>query len=234
MVQPVEVQLKEFEQLRQEIVARINLAYALIALELTVLGAGLTVFDKFPEVVVGLAVASSFLWLIFIDHAAQVYKLAAYISLWLAPQVRSDAPGSLRWEEFLRQVDQGGEDTARALYRREGAPRPDGWIKSGGPSPFLAALFGGSPPVLLAAYAASSGLSGPLAEQAVRGGVLLASLGFWLLALWRYRAFQLTVRCINAAIAEGRERAVAAPPGADADGTTGDGPPPSGGPRVGS
>lgn len=206
MSQSVEVQLAEFEQLRQEIVTRINLAYALIAIDLTVLGAGLTLFDKLPEVVVGLAVASSFLWLIFIDHAAQVYKLAAYISLWLAPALRTAVPGSLRWEEFLRMVDQGGTETARALYHRDGAPLPRSWIKSGGPSPFLAALFGGSPPVLLTAYATSSDLSGSLAEQALRGGVLLASLAFWLLAVQRYWSFRSTVRCINSAITESRRR----------------------------
>ncbi|SNS13591.1 hypothetical protein SAMN06893096_102176 [Geodermatophilus pulveris] len=206
MASPLEAHVKEYEQLRQEILARINLAYALIALDLTVLGAGLTVFDTLPDVVAGLAVASSFLWLIFIDHAAQVYKLAAYIALWLAPEIRTAAPGSLRWEEFLRQVDQGGAKTAHALFGRQDAPQPVGWIKSGGPSPFLAALFGGSPPVLLAAYAASSGLSGSLGEQAVRGGVLFASLGFWLLAMSRYRSFRWTVKYINEAIAESRER----------------------------
>ncbi|MGY1701241.1 hypothetical protein [Geodermatophilus sp. SYSU D00766] len=208
----VDVQLKEFEQLRQEIVTRINLAYALIAVELTILGAGLTLFEKLPEVVIGLAVASSFLWLIFIDHAVQVYKLAAYIALWIGPRLRSAVPGSLLWEEFLRRVDGGRAEAAHALFGRDDAPKPTGWVKSGGPSAVLAFLFGGSPPVLVAAYLAAAELSGPPLEQAVRWGALGVTAALWSLALLRYRCFRATVASIKAAILERSDGEGAATP----------------------
>lgn len=199
MADKVDVYLKEYEQLRQELLGRINLAYALIALDLTVLGAGLTVFQTFPEVVVGLAVASSFLWLFFMDHASQVYKIAAYTALRLGPLLRATAPESLRWEEFLRDLDSGTESASRALFGSVGND-VRGWIVSGGSSSFLALLFGGSPVVLLIAFGASSGLNGTLSERLVRLGVLLVSSAVWVVALIRWIRFKRTVKAVNSAI----------------------------------
>ena len=200
MTSGLDVYLKEYEQLRQELTSRINLAYALIALDLTVLGAGLTVFQAFPEIVVGLSAVSCFLWLIFMDHASQVYKIAAYISLHIAPNLRAVASHSMRWEEFLRKVDAGGRPASEELYGAPDQAVPREWIVSGGPSKYLAMLFGGSSPILVIAFVASTGVDGTWPERLLRAGVLLGSLGVWLMALIRYRSFQQTIRAINRAI----------------------------------
>ncbi|AGZ43842.1 hypothetical protein [Actinoplanes friuliensis] len=200
MADRIDVHLKEYEQLRHELVHRIGLAYALITLNLTVLGAGLTVLQRLPAVGVGLAIASSSLWLFFIDHASQVYKIAAYIALRIGPAVRTVAPEAFRWEEFVRELDAGGSRASRVLYPGQSGPAPQNWIVSGGPSRYLAALFGGSPPILLIAFIVSSGFDGSAAEVVLRFVVLLAGLGIWAIALTRYRAFRRTVSAINEAI----------------------------------
>jgi hypothetical protein len=203
MAHDVDVYLKEFQLLREELVTRTNLAYALIAVDLTVLGAGLTVFQALPPAALGLAAVSSFLWLIFMDHASQVYKIAAYISLRLAPELRAVAPLALQWERFLRELDAGGQRTANALYRQGKGSAPKHWITSGASSKYTATLFAGSPPVLLIAFAVSAATPKThvsLAEHLVELAALLLSFGIWVRAIIRFRHYLHTLRAISAAI----------------------------------
>lgn len=110
-----EVDLAEFGQLRDEINNRTQIAFTLIVAELTGLGAGLSVIDKVPDVLLGLAAVSGFLWLLWLDMAGQVHKIAAYLALHLAPRLRDASPGALGWEAFYREVDAGGARAAKAL-----------------------------------------------------------------------------------------------------------------------
>jgi hypothetical protein len=88
------VALSEYDSLRSEINNRTTLAYTLISLELAAVGAGLSVITKLPDVLLGLAAVSCFLWLFWVDHAGAVYKLASYIALELAPKLSTqDRPG---------------------------------------------------------------------------------------------------------------------------------------------
>jgi hypothetical protein len=200
MADAADVYLMEFEQLRDELVQRTNMSYALIALDLTALGAGLTVFQAFPAIVIGLAVVTSFLWLIYIDHASQIYKIAAYIALRLAPRLEETATAAMQWENFLRQLDKGGPEAAAALSGPGDHRTPRHWIVSGGPGTYVAALFAASPPVLLATFAISSGIGGDALERLLRLAVLLATYAVWVGSIVRFCHFQETVRAINAAI----------------------------------
>jgi hypothetical protein len=200
MADAADVYLMEFEQLRNELVQRTNMAYAVVALDLTALGAGLTVFQTFPAIVVGLAVVASFLWLIYMDHASQTYKIAAYIALRLAPKLEGTAPGAMQWEHFLRELDEGDETAAAALYGPDYDRAPKHWIVSGGPGRYVATLFAASPPLLLVAFAVSSARGGDFLERILRGTVLLAALAVWVGSIIRFRHFRETIKVINAAI----------------------------------
>ena len=148
MAERHDADLLEFERLRTEIDGRTQLAFGLVTLEVTALGAGLSVFERFPDVVVGLAVVSSILWTLYLDHSGQVRKLAAYIGLRLAPRLRASDHDVLGWESFLRELDAGGEVTRRALgnisVKRLRVYKTRS-IELG-----MNAMFGGTPLVLLA------------------------------------------------------------------------------------
>lgn len=111
------VDLAEFDHLRIEIDNRTKLSNQLISYQLTALGAGIAVFTKYPDVLLGLSAVSTFLWLFWIDHTTQIYKIAAYLELKIAPRLRKDDGGDLLgWERFLRRIDIGGATAERELY----------------------------------------------------------------------------------------------------------------------
>src|SRR5437588_5584259 len=113
-----EVDLTEFVRLRDEIDNRTDLSTKLVLAEITALGAGLSVMGRVPElpdVMLGLAAVSTFLWLFWMDHTEQIYKIALYIAQRLAPRLQQSHPGSLAWEKFGRGL--GG---AKREMRRPG------------------------------------------------------------------------------------------------------------------
>src|SRR6266481_5511058 len=91
------VDLCEFKELRAEINNRTQLSTGLVGLQLAAIGSGLAVIKDYPDVVLALAALSSFLWLLWIDHTSQIYKIAAYIGLKLAPRLRSGNSELLGW-----------------------------------------------------------------------------------------------------------------------------------------
>src|SRR5215471_17255465 len=84
------INLTEYKQLRGEINNRTQLSAGLVALQLTALGAGIFVMKEHPAVVIALTAVSSFLWLLWIDHTSQIYKIAFYIGMNLAPRLREE------------------------------------------------------------------------------------------------------------------------------------------------
>jgi len=151
----------EAQCLRGEITTRITLMHAVIALEIAALGTGLTVISKPTYVLAALGVASSFLWLLWMDQSLYTYKAAAYLSIWLAPQV-SELAGypALGWETFLRRMEDNGDNSRRALYpgqrgghRLAHAGRHAEW--------YVPLLFAATPPLLLILYVTDTG-DGPL------------------------------------------------------------------------
>jgi hypothetical protein len=203
----------EYEQMRQEIDSRTNLAYTLIALELAALGAGISVIDKVPEVLMGAAIVSSYLWLFWMDHAGQVYKIASYIALRLAPRARKTAPGALGWEAYLREIDAGGERSQRALFGPEKVMRRRQLARSGSADWSTGLLFGGTPPLLLVAYGVLEAHRGP---NAIRLVALALIALLWLFTCGRFRAFRRNIQLISAAISAETKKEFPLPSALDA------------------
>lgn len=184
-----EVDLCEYEQLRNEINNRTQMSTGLVGLQLAALGAGLSVLDKHADVVIALAAVSAFLWLLWIDHTSQVYKIAAYIGLQLAPRLSGLGQGVLGWERFMRILDKGGRHAGDLLF--PGASQSQvpvlraasiGW--------FISLLFGLSPPLMLALFAIANKIDVlDLGTLSVQRLMLLLALVAWLYALRQYLVF---------------------------------------------
>ncbi|HYY75098.1 MAG TPA: hypothetical protein VE644_02130 [Gaiellaceae bacterium] len=185
-----DVDLAEFQKLRDEIMARTQLVNTLVGVELAALGAGISSFTAVPDVLIGLAAVSSFLWLLWLDHAEQVQKIAAYIALRLRPRLAVGTDQVLRWETYMRQLD-----------REPRMPHTQAV------SNYIAGLFAGGPVVLLTIY----GLvvndrfeDGSFPQVARFVGLGIAVL-LWLVTLRQYRVFRGVVATIERAIGEARK-----------------------------
>ncbi len=201
------VNLCEYEQLRSEINNRTNLAAGLIAIQLAALGAGLSILNDLPDIVVALAIISSLLWLMWIDHASQVYKIAAYISLYLAPRLREGDETVLGWESFMRKFDQGGQQAADALYQglvsKHIKVLPTSTI--GG---FISGLFGASAPLLISGFVFSmyEELAKWSSILSLRGVLVILATMVWLYAWSKYRLFVAMRIAIDQAVMEKASR----------------------------
>ena len=199
--------LHAFERLREEIDNRTRLGNALLVGEVTALGAGISVVSSanFIEALLGMALVTSYLWLLWLDHTQQVFKIAAYVALQLAPRLRSVNRGALGWEGFLRRLDQGGKEAAKVLYpmKRAHESGPDVTI---GPTRSIVGhvswVFGALPLVLLIIY-------GYLRyDYLYRGGMgawgrvagFVLALGLWGISLGQWRQFTRSVNAIEDAV----------------------------------
>lgn len=194
------VHLAEFDRLREEIDNRTQLSTNLVIAELTAFGAGISFFDKVPDVLVGLALVSSYLWLLWLDHTEQIYKIAAYIGCRLAPRMRAGEE-ALGWEHFLRVLDAGGVAATEALFgvsaeRREVEVQPTRNVGR-----YIMLLFGVSPPALLLLYLLpfERGPAGML-EETLRFAAVLLALALWAYACRQYRRFRRTITTIDDAL----------------------------------
>jgi hypothetical protein len=101
---PGEIDLREFDKLRDEIVARQHSMMALWTAEITVLAASVSFAQKLPEVLVGGAAASICIWMGYVGERRQVNRLGAYIRGELAPRLQTlhpSHPNPLGWEEAV-------------------------------------------------------------------------------------------------------------------------------------
>ncbi|MGH3112228.1 MAG: hypothetical protein ACRDOP_02035, partial [Gaiellaceae bacterium] len=166
-----DVDLAEFQKLRDEIMARTQLVNTLVGVELAALGAGISSFTTVPDVLIGLAAVSSFLWLLWLDHAEQVQKIAAYIALRLRPRLAVGTDQVLRWETYMRQLD-----------REPRMPHTQAV------SNYIAGLFAGVPVVLLSIYGlvvSDRFADGSLAQIGRFVGLAIA-VALWLVTLRQY------------------------------------------------
>jgi hypothetical protein len=195
------IALSEYENLRSEINNRTTLAYTLISLELAAFGAGISFINNVPDVLLGLAAVSSFLWLFWIDHAGAVYKLASYIALELSPKLSTTAGGPvLEWEYFLRRLNKDRE-TARATLYPQGATNQGAYIQpTTAADRYTMLLFGGSAPILIVGYLVTI-----LGRANHRSAVVIwlsaaAAAALWLFALIRFLGFRRMVEDLGRAI----------------------------------
>ncbi len=116
----ISIHLAEYASLRQEIDNRTRLANQLVFSQLTVLGAGMAVFDVdkafVQDVLLGLAAISACLWLFWLDHLRQIFKIGAYIGLRLAPILQGFDARALGWEKFLREIDSDEHRAGAAIF----------------------------------------------------------------------------------------------------------------------
>ncbi|BAY77633.1 hypothetical protein NIES25_41000 [Nostoc linckia NIES-25] len=196
------VNLCEYEQLRNEINNRTNLSASLVALQLTALGAGLSVLEKFPDVVIALAAVSSFLWLLWIDHTSQIYKIAAYIGLCLAPQLSEGNEQLLGWEHFMRTLDQGNHKAGEVLFGDSSKNLKV--LKTEVIGRFISILFGGSPPVLIVGFAIAKyqEIFNWNSIFSLRGAILVLASIAWLYARNKYLLFLKMRESIDQALLE--------------------------------
>ena len=185
-----DVDLAEFQKLRDEIMARTQLVNTLVGVELAALGAGISSFTTVPDVLIGLAAVSSFLWLLWLDHAEQVQKIAAYIALRLRPRLAVGADQVLRWETYMRQLD-----------REPRMPHTQAV------SNYIAGLFAGGPVVLLTIYGlvVSDRFEDGSFPQVARFVGLGIAVLLWLVTLRQYRVFRGVVATIERAIGKARQ-----------------------------
>lgn len=190
------VDVVEFQQLREEIQNRTKLQGSVVALQLAALGAALSVFDKFSDGLLAIAFVGCLLWLIWIDHQSQIYKLAAYLELVLAPRLRARNRNALGWEQFARFID--GPKRSRVFGKLHA------WLDTKSIATFIALLFGFTPVLLVAVWFATEWdtlcHSGPRCRVS-RGTILLvASCAFWVFTILKYVTLRRMLIGINAII----------------------------------
>jgi hypothetical protein len=204
-----DIDAAEVESLRQEITNRISLMNALVALQLAALGTGLTISGHWVHVLAGLAAISSFLWLLWIDQSISTYKLAAYLAIEMAPKLSEYAGRPvLGWEYFLRQVEAGGERSARALYgdhARGDARDQVRTSRSVRADWYVPLLFGCTPPLLLTLYVAA-GVREPAGVVLIVASSLLATL-LWIFTVVRFTDFVRNTNVLDQAIIAAGDRA---------------------------
>ncbi|MGH2572133.1 MAG: hypothetical protein ACRDGU_01360 [Actinomycetota bacterium] len=166
------IDLAEFQKLRDEITGRMQLQTTIVGAQLAVLGTGLSLLTTSPEILLGLAAISSFLWLLWLDHAEQVHKIGLYVGSVLAPRLGRVGPGALGWERFLRDLDRGHPEGRRV-------------------GNYVAVLFGGSSAFLSITYGArmldvSDGTTWPFLGRLI--GLLLV-LSLLVVAASRHRLY---------------------------------------------
>lgn len=170
----ISIYLSEYESLRREIEMRATLSSSLVALELSALGIGLVAAKGLIDLYAGLAFLSAILWLFWLDHTEQIWKLATYISIQLRPVLVDAAPNALRWEQFLRDLD------ARRVVR-----------STKNAAFYITLLFASMPPLLgVVFFAAAIHESNSL--DLIMAGRLTAFIGvfaFWVYALMQFRSF---------------------------------------------
>jgi hypothetical protein len=101
------VHLEEYKQLRDEIKTRLTLSNQLVAYTVTALAAGIAIFEKYPDAILGLTLVTSCFWLLWLDQSAQIFKIAYYIAIRLAPRLCVGDDEVLGWEPFVRKLDNG-------------------------------------------------------------------------------------------------------------------------------
>lgn len=203
----ISIHLAEYASLRQEIDNRTRLANQLVFSQLTVLGAGMAVFDVdkvfLQDVLLGLAAISACLWLFWLDHLRQVFKIGAYIGLRLAPILQGFDARALGWEKFLREIDSDEHRAGIAIFGDPaGRSIRFGKTRSIGANTTL--LFGAITPVLIAVYLSAymepiltGGLAG---ADTIRVVAVLATVGVWGAAVRQALQLRRTMDAISDAV----------------------------------
>jgi hypothetical protein len=99
--QAVEIDLREFDRLRDEIQNRGAHMVTFMQMEFVAVGAAVSVAAKLPEALLGASVASFLLWMPYVEDRIQIANLGWYIGTRLAPLLRKTNPDALGWEIWV-------------------------------------------------------------------------------------------------------------------------------------
>jgi hypothetical protein len=168
----VEVHLREYDSLRREIETRATLSSSLIALELSALGVGLLAAPNFVDLYAGLGFLTVVLWLFWLDHTEQIWKLATYIAIRLRPALATVHSSALGWEPFLRELD------ARPLIRSTTYV-----------AMYITLMYASVPPLFVTVYIINALKGQPELVMGVRLVSAVAIVAFWAFALHQFRQF---------------------------------------------
>ncbi len=155
----VQIVLQEYQQMRHEIDNRTQISNTLLLGLGLALGTGLTVVSAYHEVLLGMAVVTSFLWVLYLDHTESIFKAAAYIVFVLSSRLQDVSSGALGWEIFRRRLEGTKATSWAVLHPRQSAEdEPDVPDSFTVPTPalsinlFVGGLFLGLPFILILAY----------------------------------------------------------------------------------
>jgi hypothetical protein len=189
------VHLAEYQALRQEVNNRQTVSNALIAADLTALGVGLSIARQYPAILIGLGVVSSLIWLFWLVHTLQIYRIALYIALELRPRlVRIYGCTVLDWEAYVRFLTFSRHTQTRLFAKYRHVEREMD-VSRNVDGIYISLLLGGATPLLLAAsviadlHSHSNGLPWVLA--------VAATLALWLYAFSRAIVTLRTTRVIS-------------------------------------
>lgn len=204
----IQLDTAELQCLRQEITTRITLMNGIIALELATIGTGLTAISRANFVLVGLAAASSFLWLLWMDQSLYTYKIAAYLAVELAPRLGELVQRPvLGWEGFVRLIEANGESSEHALYPHSAGKKRHLRFSGRHAEWYVPLLFLVTPLLLLARYTVEAHRSAVLiAAACVVGGSI------WVYTVTRFALLTHDIKVLNDAILTARARQTGSQP----------------------
>jgi hypothetical protein len=220
----VEIDLLDYERVRDEIDSRTSLSSQLLNYDLVIIGAVLSAYDKLPhEVTAVVSCISCVFWLMWLDHTSQIYKLAAYVELALAPRLRSMYPDVLKWEYFLRELDSGGERAEKVLY---GAASSKKTVipQTGTISRYISILFGGSAIALLVVFlndfyasilncfSSVTKLDRPASLDALHLGLAIAAIVLLIYAYSKNNSLKRFINTVGDAVKQRSDRPPASTP----------------------
>jgi hypothetical protein len=195
------VDLEEFKQLREEINNRTKLSNELFSYSIAALGVGFAIFKEYPDALLGLSVVITLFWLLWLDHLAQVFKIASYIALHLAPRLRFDDKDALEWEHFRRRIDADSALMTQAGAKMITIPKTKSTIG------YAAVLFCGSAPLMMLLYWFEQ-MRGHAVDAAywIRVFAIACAAAIWLFAIYRARKMVSMMKSIDAAILASRAK----------------------------
>ena len=204
-----DVDLVEFQRVRAEIDNRTTISETIILGHITALGTGLSLSGKVPDVLLALSYVSSLLWLSWLAHTRQIYKLSGYVATQLGPRFpHPPVKRALYWEEYSRMVDRVGL-TAYELTYPELLAKATATTNQHQNISWFIGLFFACGPLLLSIYvfivarkqcSIEEALSEPL--NYLRLLMVIGSLFLWHAARKRYREIDEVRKAIEAAVLE--------------------------------
>ncbi len=204
-----DVDLVEFQRLRAEIDNRTTISETIILACITALGTGVSLLEKTPDIVLALSFVSSLLWLSWLAHTRQIYKLSGYIAMQLGPRFpHSPSNPALYWEEYSRMVDRVGLAAYRLSYPELLAKVTPNLVQHRNISWFIR-LFFSCGPLLLFIYVFSIARKQCSIEEAVsqplnylRLLMVFGSLWVWNVARKRFKETDAVRKEIESAVYE--------------------------------